>query len=409
MVGYCHGLPCIAAMDRYLTATASMISDPNRKDFLLIYPAVSAPIIYHGFGFDRSANKYKLVSIFRTSQIELNFVVYTLGTKSWRNITATSTPISGLGGGPVTNIRAPPDSDKSAIYCAPSIGCLVWKIIATLGGAGSNDIEHDNSNAVSNEMEMLLLFNLHNEKFQFIQLPANITTGEQQNHLLVDYPHLLEFKGSPCIALVEKISGNGIVYPHRCCGDHQGSGGSCCCCCCCCCKVHLYVLKDNVKQVWVKEESFDVRISSTPTCSRKLAPEPCCFCFSSTTTPPTRIYSFSDQMLLYWFKGKYLQVYNLRSGNLQLVRPFRHREDVLFRAKIKEPRHIYNSGDNDIYCSNLDYQLHCHEENFVSLQTFIPEGVEEVDADDFSKLDLEPCLGFMFIYRRSKVYYPFFS
>ncbi|XP_026408827.1 uncharacterized protein LOC113303957 [Papaver somniferum] len=410
MVGYCRGLPCIAAADEH--STDYIILDPNRKDFLHIFSdffGAGACIICHGFGFDHSTNVYKLVSIFRTIEKELNIMVFTLGTKSWRNVTATTTPISGR---PITKIRAPTGSDKSAIFCNTSSsrgsGCLVWKIITTPGGAGSDNIQHDNSNAVNDsEMEMLLPFTLHDEKFQFIQLPAKSTTDEQQKHLHVDYPHLLEFKGSPCIARVEKISGNGSDYPHRCCDDHQGSSSRSCCCCC---KVHLYILKDKVKQVWVKEESFDVRVTSSPEWSRKQAPDPCCFCFGSTTTaPPTRIFSFSDQILLYWFKGKSLQIYNLRSEKLQHVVPYNYREHVLFGDKMKEPRHIFISGDDDIYCSNMDYQLHCHEENFLSLQTFILEGVEGVDADDFYKLDLEKSSAYIFIYRGSKVCYPLFS
>ncbi|KAI3958246.1 hypothetical protein MKW92_050740 [Papaver armeniacum] len=204
LVGYCNGLPCMAFVGDY--STGYVISDPNRKDHLYIfYPAYvgkhisNAHIICHGFGFDSSANEYKVVSIFRTPQKELNFVVFTLGTKSWRDVTDTTTLISGYGC-PITKIRAPTGSDKSAIFCAAisSSGCLVWKIIATLGGAGSNHIQHDS------EMEMLLSFNLHDEKFQLIQLPAKSTTDEQQKHLHVDYPHLLEFKGSPCIARIQK-------------------------------------------------------------------------------------------------------------------------------------------------------------------------------------------------------------
>ncbi|RZC90524.1 hypothetical protein C5167_029657 [Papaver somniferum] len=294
-------------------------------------------------------------------------------------------PISGRH---ITKIRVPTGSDKSAIFCtssSSSSGCLAWKVIVPLGGAGSNSIQHEDSNAVNNnEMEMLLSFNLHDEKFQFIQLPAKRTTDEQKKNLLVDYPHLLEFKGSPCIARIEKVSANGSDYSHRFRVDHQSIS-----CCCCCCKVHLYRLKDNVNQVWVNEESFGVRINSTRAWKGEvghLAPEPCCFCFGSTTTPPTRICSFSDQILLYWFKDEYLQVYNLRSVKLQLVVPNYPKEDAIFGAKMKEPLHTFLSGEDDIYCSNLDYQLHCHVENFLAVQTFIPEGVE---ADDFRELVLK--------------------
>ncbi|RZC59856.1 hypothetical protein C5167_007160 [Papaver somniferum] len=350
LVGYCNGLPCMAQV-----ASIGKLSS-------------NAHIVCHGFGFDSLANEYKL-------------------------------------------IRAPTRSDKSGIFCTTSNGCLVWKIITTLGGAGSNSIQHDNSNAVNNEMEMLMSFNLHDEEFQFIHLPTKSATDEQQKHLLVYYPHLLEFKGSPCVARIEKSLGNGSDYPHRCRDDDHGSSS-----CCCCCKVHLYILKDKVKQMWVKEEGFDVRTSSTSTWLGHLghlAPDPCCFCFGSTTTPPTRIFSFSDQILLYWFSGNYLQVYNMRSEKQQLVLPGFHREDRFFQSKMKEPRHIFISGDDDTYCSKMDYQLHRHEENFLSLQTFIPEGVTGVDADAFREMDLKrqdrPCLAYVSIYRGSRVFYAFFS
>ncbi|XP_026426251.1 uncharacterized protein LOC113322392 isoform X1 [Papaver somniferum] len=401
LVGYCNGLPCMAIVGDY--STGYLVSDPNRKDYLYIfYPAgvgkhiSESRIICHGFGFDPSANEYKVVSVFCTPQKELNFVVFTLGTKSWRDVTATTMPISGDGGRSITKIRAPTGSDKSAIFCTSSSsnsGCLVWKVIVTL--EGSDDSYAPNSN----EKEMLMSFNLHDEKFQFIQLPAKSTTDEHQKHLLVDYPHLVEFKGFPCIARIEKLSGNGNDYPHRCRDDHKDSSS-----CCCCCKVHLYMLKDKVEQAWVKEESFDVRVNS----SSKLAPDPCCFCLGSTTTPPTRIFGFSDQILLYWFNGKYLQVYNLCSEKFQLVLTTDREERDIFRAKMKEPR---SDGDDDIYCSNMDYQLHCHEENFLSLETFIPDGVTGIDASEFFKLDLEkfdsPCSAYAVIYRGSAVFYPF--
>ncbi|XP_026436090.1 uncharacterized protein LOC113333945 [Papaver somniferum] len=120
-VGYCHGLPCMAIVGNY--STGYIILDANRKDFMYIYPAIdgkccvsSACIICHGFGFDPSANEYKLVSIFRTMQKELNVVVFTLGTKLWRNVTATSTPISWFGGRLITKIRVPTCSNKSAVF-----------------------------------------------------------------------------------------------------------------------------------------------------------------------------------------------------------------------------------------------------------------------------------------------------
>ncbi|XP_026432037.1 uncharacterized protein LOC113329374 [Papaver somniferum] len=423
MVGYRHGLPCVAAVGKY--STGYMIVDPNRKDFLSIFHPVkvgkcttNARTICHGFGFDSSTNKYKLVSFFSTAEKVLNAVVFTLGTKSWRDVTATIVPILGR---PIRHLRVRTGRDKSAIFCTTSSnGCLVWKIIANLVEARSDNIEHDYSNMDGNELEMLLSFNLHDDKYQFIQLPAKRTTGEQQKHPLAvfprllelkgfpckhlhdDYPHLLEFKGSPCIARFEKLPTKGSDDSHRSRDDHPSRTR-----CCCCSKVHLCLLKE---EGWVQEESFDVCVDSNLTWSRDLAPDPCCFCFDAI--PPTRIFSFSDQMFLYWFNGKHLQVYNLRSKKLQLVLPVHPKEADVFGAKRIEPQHIYYCSDvfswldDDISFINQDFQLHCHEDNFVSLQTFIPEGVEGVDVDGFSESDLDRCSAYVLIHRGSKVYYP---
>ncbi|RZC91392.1 hypothetical protein C5167_027455 [Papaver somniferum] len=308
----------------------------------------------HFFRFDTEMFKGKIFSV--------SFIQPKLG-KASPEPASSATAL----GRPVLKIRVPTGSDKSAIFCttsSSSSGYLVWKILVTLGGAGSHHIQPDNSNVVNNEIEMLLSFNLHDDKICFIQLPAKRTTEEQQKHLLVDYPHILEFMGSPCIARIEKRSGKGSDYPHIFRDGHQGIGSSNSCCCCCC-KVHLYVLKDKVKQVWVKEESFEI--------------------------------------LLYWFNGKHLQVYNLHSQRLQLVVTADTIEDKIFWSKRKEPLHMNISGDDDIYCSSMDYQLQCHEENYLSLETFIPGGVEGVNADDFSHSDMDRCWAYWFINRSSRL------
>ncbi|XP_026395454.1 uncharacterized protein LOC113290132 [Papaver somniferum] len=381
-------------------------------DFLHIYhPPISGECIFHahtichGFGFDSLAKEYKLVSVFRTSHQQLNIVVFTLGTKSWRNVTTTSTHVA-YHGHPITWIRASTSSDRSAIFCNTGNGCLVWKIITTIGGGeGANGTENKNSD---NQMEMLLSFNLHDEKFSFIQLPSKNTTDEQRNHLLVAYPRLLEFKGFPCIAHLEKTLHNRTSdCNHRRLHDHHDSNNTICCCCC---KVHLYLLKDKVKQAWVKEESFDVRVDSPCKLLVDLPPDPCCFCIGNTSTPPTRIFSFSDQILLYWFDGKHLQVYNLRSKKLTVVMPQHAVERDFFDGKMKAPSYACDDGDN-IYCSNMDYQLHCQGENFLSLQSFVPEGVAGVDAAEFEELNLQtedpPYTACVYVHRGSGVYFSF--
>ncbi|RZC44821.1 hypothetical protein C5167_037774 [Papaver somniferum] len=306
-------------------------------DFLHIYhPPISG-----------ESKEYKLVSVFRTSHQQLNIVVFTLGTKSWRNVTTTSTHVA-YHGHPITWIRASTSSDRSAIFCNTGNGCLVWKIITTIGGGeGANGTENKNSD---NQMEMLLSFNLHDEKFSFIQLPSKNTTDEQRNHLLKKH------------CTMEQVT---VIID-----------------------AYMTITIDKVKQAWVKEESFDVRVDSPCKLLVDLPPDPCCFCIGNTSTPPTRIFSFSDQILLYWFDGKHLQVYNLCSKKLTVVMPQHAVERDFFDGKMKAPSYACDDGDN-IYCSNMDYQLHCQGENFLSLQSFVPEGVAGVDAAEFEELNLQ--------------------
>ncbi|RZC87571.1 hypothetical protein C5167_036109 [Papaver somniferum] len=197
LVGYSNGFPCMANVNCF--GTSYTILQPSRGGFIHIYhpsilgePVFHASTICHGFGFDSLANEYKLVSVFRTSHKQLNILVFTLGTKSWRDITATSAHVA-HDGQTISWIRASTSSDRSAVFCSSGSECLVWKIITTIVGVEG-----------ANEMEMLLSFNIHDEKFQFIQLPSKGATDEQQQHLSVTYPRLLEFKGFPCIAYLEK-------------------------------------------------------------------------------------------------------------------------------------------------------------------------------------------------------------
>ncbi|RZC92043.1 hypothetical protein C5167_027932 [Papaver somniferum] len=110
---------------------------------------------------------------------------------------------------------------------------------------------------------MLLSFDLHNKKIHFIRLPADctpITPTDERQYLADD--HLLEFKGYPCVARSERV--------------------------------HIYILTDKDKQVWTREETFDVQIMD----QESSLPTPlCCYFDTSAATPPTRILTSSDQML----------------------------------------------------------------------------------------------------------------
>lgn len=199
--------------------------------------------------------------------------------------------------------------------------------------------------------EMLLSFNLHYEKIQFIRLPPQSTMNE---HPCLVLDHLLEFKGYPCVARSEKkmmLNNN----DQHCCKD-KGS--------CSCCKVHLYILKDKGKQVWIPSKTFDVRVQDQGLLKSLLS------CYSgaiSTTSPPARMSTVSDQVLLYWFNGEYLLFYNLETRHLEVVKgsPY-HRH--IFQSKIAAI-----GSDDSTHHPCMDCLLQAQVENIVSLKTFIPD------------------------------------
>ncbi|XP_026386885.1 uncharacterized protein LOC113282154 [Papaver somniferum] len=212
---------------------------------------------------------------------------------------------------------------------------------------------------------MLLSIDLHKEKIRFVQLPAEctLTAANERQYLAVD--HLLEFKGYPCIARSERIIiSNNDHYGHRC--NYQTGV------CCCCCKVHMYVLKDKEKQIWIREENFDVQIKS----QEGFLQYPLCWYFdASAATTPTRILAFSDQVLLYWFNGERLICYNLQEKHLKVIecsRPY----PGIFQTKMNEHLNRGIGDDDNFDCPSMDYQLHAQVENILSLKTFIPKGAE---------------------------------
>ncbi|XP_026403429.1 uncharacterized protein LOC113298808 [Papaver somniferum] len=288
-------------------------------------------------------------------------MVITLGTCSWRNITTTTAEISPPPGSSPFPSRMVTRVSRSffrpATFCG---GDLLWRTTSEVGN--------------NHKIEMLLSFDLHNEKIQFIRLPAEstpTTTMSERHYLVVD--HLLEFKGYPCIARSEKIMiSNSDHSGHRC--DYQSNLN-----CCCCCKVHMYILKDKVKQVWIREETFDVQIKD----QEGLLPAPLCSYFDTgAVTPPTRLLTLSDQVLLYWFNGECLILYNLLEKYLKVVK-CSHSYPEVFRAQMNETLARCIGDDNNIYCPYTDYQLHAQVENLVSMKTFIPKGAKTSKYDSF--------------------------
>ncbi|XP_026454214.1 uncharacterized protein LOC113355547 isoform X1 [Papaver somniferum] len=114
------------------------------------------------------------------------------------------------------------------------------------GGDNMNGVPDDNNNEIE---EMLLSFDIHNEKIEFIRLPTRQTTTVlTDRHLITLDHHLLEFNGYPCVARSEKILVNKKYHHHRNRDSDNDQGNFCCCIF----KVHLYLLEDKVQQVWSK-------------------------------------------------------------------------------------------------------------------------------------------------------------
>lgn len=384
IAGNCNGLLCNFPMAvEHLGAFG--VYNPCRKQLLSVYPPkFNHYCIYicYGFGFDSLTNEYKIVyichSLDEDDKKEFKCMVFTLGTKLWRKVNlSTFIP-------PRSAIRASSTSCKAATFCAAT-GDLCWRLL-------TSTTEPPVTNGY--ETEMLLTFNLHHEKLQFIRPPhecassaSTMATVEHKENRL--YERLMEFKGLPCVPWLEKVIVNsdniGCNHQHLHYHYSQSNSSSCCCCA----KLHLYVLKDKVKQVW-EEETLDIRIPSSASSILLLppSPPPCCCCFDSTTTPPTRMTSFSGQIFLYWFDGECLQLYNLQSKHLKVVKLscYDRKQRNILHSKMKGwlpdigHDNDYKSDDN-IYCSQMDYQLHGLVENFLSLETFLPEG-ETIRCED---------------------------
>ncbi|RZC59975.1 hypothetical protein C5167_021734 [Papaver somniferum] len=172
------------------------------------------------------------------------------------------------------------------------------------------------------------------------------------------------------------------VHPRRCKTRFCGYGF----------KVHLYILKDKVKQKWIEEETFDVKMKEN-----SVLQDPFCRFFGYSTNAntgnnhPTRIFSFSDQLMLYWFDGGYLIFYNLQMKHYNVVegtRSCNEENRAIFEAKMSgiapDPGIC---EDDDTHCPCSDYQLHAQMENIISLTKFIPEGVKVAEFDCIDSIE----------------------
>ncbi|XP_026451330.1 putative F-box protein At3g52320 [Papaver somniferum] len=272
VVGYCNGLVCLNLV------TEIAVINPTRGERLVFsnsFPGtMGCMYLCHGFGFDSSLQEYKVVFVYTTTMNEekeekLVCMVITLGGEnSWREIVTSTAKISsppGFSPLPSRMVTRPSRSTRrSAALCG---GDMFWRITYT---SDNND-----------KSDMLLSFNIHNEKFRFIRLPpecclthtTTTTTIDEHQCLVVDH-HLLEFQGGICVARTEMRSNSSDCHlqhrNHHCKGQEK--------ICCCGFKVHLYIMNDKVKQLWTKGKTFSFPVKDG------LLPDPFCNYFS--VTPP---------------------------------------------------------------------------------------------------------------------------
>ncbi|XP_026438304.1 uncharacterized protein LOC113336839 [Papaver somniferum] len=219
-------------------------------------------------------------------------MVFTLGTSCWRKIEIPNPPILLCG-------------DHVYKAAISSGGVLYW--------------------GTTGESRDMISFDLHSEKFQVFQIPSECilsSTEQQQQAVIVRH---LKFKGSLCVARLEKTS-----------GTSQNN-----------CKVHLYTLDDRSKSIWTKK-----------TLLLSLRPPPCSY-------DSFHVMGFNDKVLLYWFDGGNFHFYDLhREKDFKVVR--------------------FSCGtvfEKDPNCGLFDYQLCTHVENCLSLKTFVPEGAHQFRAE----------------------------
>ncbi|XP_026445010.1 uncharacterized protein LOC113345447 isoform X2 [Papaver somniferum] len=373
LVGYCNGLACVKLVTQPTDCYGAIhVINPTRNEALAlayITPTTqggdNCTYLCHGFGFDSTSQEYKAVLIFTNSttagdQEFVCMVVALGGTNSWRKIIISADQMSPSSPDRTTTSKA---NRRSATLCGG--GHLFWRV--TNSTAYNDDVS---------TIDMLLSFDIHTEKIQFIPLPTECrltpmttTTRDEHQCLEVDH-HLLEFKGYLCVARSEKImiSSNGHHHHHL----GYSCNGLRSTLCCCSFKVQLYILKDKVKQVWTKGETYDLQIKEE---GLQLPAPFCCYRDSTTTSPPTRISSFSDQLLLYWFDGKCLMFYNLQRKQFKVLD--RPSSRAIFETKKKNgaTSGCSNIGNDDnFHFPYMDYQLHAQPENMLSLKTFIAGG-----------------------------------
>ncbi|XP_026379720.1 uncharacterized protein LOC113274560 isoform X2 [Papaver somniferum] len=373
-VGYCNGFACITKMRKNAYGPNLMtVINPIREETLSLpyyyYPTDDGECEYlcHGFGFDSSTDEYKVVIIFTSKgNEELISMAFTLGTNLWRkSVTSVAQIFPAQGCSAYLSRQL---VTRAATLCG---GDLFWRITnSAVEEETAITYKHSHQLHDNKKFGMLLSFDIHKEKIQFIRLPTEFNLTPMPNVVIQHHP--LEHKGYPCVAQSEKTMTN-ITHCSCCCHNEQSR----ICCCCGRFTVQLYVLKDKEKQVWIKGETLGFQV-------RELGslPAPFCCYFETTTAStasfPMRILSVSDQVLLYWFDGKCLKLYNLQTKHLEVVGAHsscNNQSDLIFKIKMSESPPVQGvDDDNKMYCPYLDYQLHARAENILSLKAFISAG-----------------------------------
>ncbi|RZC61930.1 hypothetical protein C5167_023686 [Papaver somniferum] len=370
-VGNCNGLACV----KRLNASAGfeeifIINRVTRETLNLtcLTPEIGdgrglLTYLCHGFGFDSLSKEYKIVLIYTTSAIDgvRGFIcmVVTLGGRSWRKIVTSTCDISPPPGhSPFPSKMVTTMWRNDHRYSTTCGNDLLWMVTNT----GSDD---------GNKNQMLLSFDVHNEKMQFIRLPLEynplISTFKRDGSLEIDY-HLMEFKGYPCVARSER---------------------------------------DKIKQTWIEEKTYNVSLKDGSVSPASQYRNPFMRYFSSTisdnqVSPPTRMFSFSDRVILYWFDGGCLIFYDLEMKHHNLVQGIESsdvRTGDVFEAKMVEirpdPDISEDIDDSECDCPCIDYQLHVQAENIISLKTFTPKEGERPTVPDLDVCwgSYEVCVG----------------
>ncbi|MCL7047727.1 hypothetical protein MKW94_026330, partial [Papaver nudicaule] len=307
-LGYCNGLICFRQIVAEIGFAIDVWNFTTRELLRIIPPVIGGyTLMSSGFGFDSINNEYKFVMIVSTGETKKCFV-YIFGNKShWREV------------------RSP---DSGLLLTSPSATFASYG--ATGGGGGALCWW-------TNDPLAILLFNLHEDKLQYIRIPVERNADVR----------MFEYKGYLAVPVLHKKSPPAV----------QGNNTTTTLTLEKVCLKILKAYKDD--QVWV-EETIDLSAFSIPFKNN--------FCFAS----------FSDQILLYWAEPKSFQFFNLH------------------RKCIKVVKNVNAASSNSMIKKRLpqaarakDYWLNSEVENIRSLKTLLPVRAQKSDRAALDSLMVE--------------------